>query len=156
MNTNLKLKDMPMNNFIQQGNKQNDVNVDFLMKKFQMMNQGKKFNGDNSNSIQNNLNSNQINQGNNNINSNNNFNQNQNNQQMQFNQVNSNNNFNNFNNFNQNQNIIQKSNQIYFNLKQKNFSSPPNFINSLTKETANISPQNRSTRKMSNMFLRIL
>jgi hypothetical protein len=63
---------------------------------------------------------------------------------MQFNQVNGNNNFNNFNNFNQNQNIIQKSNQIYFNLKQKNFSSPPNFINSLTKETANISPQNRS------------
>ena len=34
-------------------------------------------------------------------------------------------------------------NDIYIKLQQKNFTSPPNFANTLTKETANISPENR-------------
>ena len=140
MNTKLKLNnDMPMNNFQQQINQNNNIN--FLMQKFNMMNQGKKISNDNPNGSQNNPNTNQMNQTNQ-MNNNNNFNQNnQNNQNSQFNQMNNNNSF---NNFNQNQDINQKSNELYIKLQQKNFSSPPNFINSLTKDTANISPQNKS------------
>jgi deltex-like protein len=83
-----------------------------------------------------NLNNNQFNQGNNIFNQNPNINQinkgNNNLIQSQNNQ-----------NFNQDQNTLGKLNAIYNNLKQKNFTSPPNFSNSLTKETVNISSQNR-------------
>jgi deltex-like protein len=108
-------------------------------------NQNNQINQANNNSIpnsNNNVNMNQINQGNNNfIPNSNNQNNNQFNNQGNNNFIQNQNN----QNFNQDQNTLVKLNSIYNNLQQKNFTYPPNFVNSLTKETTNISPQNRQS-----------
>ena len=165
-NLNFKFNKNMFNNM----NNQNQQNNMDLLNKIDMMNKGIKINNNQSNqsnqgnnNFMPNINSNQnnqINQASNNFmpNLNNNANMNQ------INQVNNNflPNFNNQNNnkfnnqgnnnfiqnqnnqnFNKDLNTLGKLNSIYNNLQQKNFTSPPNFSNSLTKETANISSQNR-------------
>ena len=88
---------------------------------------------------------NQINQANNNIPQNQNFNQNFNHNMNQINQANNYIPQNQNSNQNFNQNIDKFQNDLYIKLQNKNFSSPPVFNNSLTKESANISQENRQT-----------
>jgi deltex-like protein len=108
------------NNYNQNQNNPNIIQMNFGGNNFQ-------------NQINPNLNNNHNNQVNNNFNQNPNINQ--------INQVN--NNFIPNQNLNPNQNMNPYLNDIYIKLQQKNFISPPNFANTLTKETANISPENR-------------
>ena len=155
--TNMKLDDSP-----------NNINKNIM--KIQMMNKGIKIdnqlnnnNFNNNNNSNNNINNFNNNNFNNNNNSNNNIFNNFNNNNFNNNNFNNNNfNNNNFNNNNFNNNNFNNNNfinnnnfnnsipnmnpylnDIYFKLSQRNFTTPPNFKNSLTIESLNISNENR-------------